>query len=677
MKHVQRFLGVQSTDSHSSQAQLNGLKDVLGDFVSTYNEFMVSEGIKPTRTGFILTLCMGMNSDHANDQKALARMVEDLKKEESFIELADAAIKAKETDNFLTYAYEENEKKLADAGGLTGWNSLSDDERQERDARASRATICRIGQDAYNKLTPEDREALGVDLFVWVGCCMHKDLNCTKAGSHSMSTYWSANKRTPPRPLLNRDKAAAYKKNSPTNATSTPTPEIVENVLGGAIKLIQLLGSLLNHKDDKKGEHDLARHYFLTVIGVLLMFPDVSNIRYGCYGEAACVILLYRRHLIHYLEMIRDRKTSPGLNHLEQNVYDGLQDIPTIVELIPLAANAVAMSQIYMAHVRSSPSSNGLDLGPWHEKVKAHVHHLKENPSLFLKPGVTATELCLDGRPMQCPDVLLALQREAANLPTEDVIGAITAFFAGAEEGWIRFSEEYAPEGRVASLTPAQRDRAFMPTTNDANEGALGHYRLTMRQKPSLSLLHYNSMMLYKRNCTSGYMKRHFGVKGHAYLRQRARMIDSLGLEKQRRRALAAAAEKKTELNRIRIKEKHARAAKKLLKRAQEMAGVVVELDPTRIQEMSSIDLCKQLVLWRERVFTKKELPVASKCTKKADRISACLQAIKRFKDQNLSADLLQDPAVIKSRDKAEVADGVQHVAEDHMDTDSENEDFA
>ena len=243
-----------------------------------------------------------------------------------------------------------------------------------------------------------------------------------------MSTYWSANKRIPPRPLLNRDKAAAYKKNSPTNATSTPTLEIVENVLGGAIKLIQLLGSLLNHKDDKKGEHDLARHYFLTVIGILLMFPDVSNIRYGCYGEAACVILLYRRHLIHYLEMIRDRKTLPGLNHLEQNVYNGLQDIPTIVELIPLAANTIAMSQIYMAHVRSSSSRNGLGLGPWHEKVKAHVHHLKENPSLFLKPGVTSTELCLDGRPMQCPDVLLALQREAANLPTEDVIGAVTAF---------------------------------------------------------------------------------------------------------------------------------------------------------------------------------------------------------------------------------------------------------
>jgi hypothetical protein len=29
----------------------------------------------------------------------------------------------------------------------------------------------------------------------------------------------------------------------------------------------------------------------------------------------------------------------------------------------------------------------------------------------------------------------------------EDVIGTLAAFFAGLEEGWIRFSEEYAPSG--------------------------------------------------------------------------------------------------------------------------------------------------------------------------------------------------------------------------------------
>ena len=98
---------------------------------------------------------------------------------------------------------------------------------------------------------------------------------------------------------------------------------------------------------------------------------------------------------------------------------------------------------------------------------------------------------------------------------------------------------------------PAQCDHAFMAMTNDVNEGTLGHYRLTMRKTPRLPLLHYNSMMMYKKNLTSGYIKRHFGAKEHAYLRQKARFLDKLGLEKQRRQILAVAAQKKTELNRI------------------------------------------------------------------------------------------------------------------------------
>ena len=678
MKHVQRFLGVQSTDSHSSQAQLTGLQDVLGDFVSTYNEFMASEGVKPTRAGFLLTLCMGMNSDHANDQKALARMVEDLKKEEAFVELADTAIKAKEADKLLTYVCEENERKLAAVGGIEGWNRLSANECRDRDAEALRAAVVRIGKDAYDKLSPEDRDALGIDLFAWVGCCMHKDLNCTKSGSTAMSAYWSANKRTPPRLLMNRDKAAAVK-NVPSSTASAPTQVNVPNkAVGGAIKLIQLIGALLNHKDDKKGEHNLARHYFLSIIGILLMFPDVSNIRYGSYGEAACVILLYRQHLINYLEMIRDRKNTPGLNHLEQNVYNGLQDIPTIVELIPLAANAIAVSQHYMAHVRSS-SSNGLDLGSWHEKVKAHVHHLATNPDLILKADPASKELCLDAQPLHRPEVLQVLQHEAANLPQEDVVGTLSAFFGGSSAAWERFTEEYAPTGTIASLTPVQRDRAFMATTNDVNEGALGHYRLTMRKTPRLTLLHYNSMMMYKKNLTSGYIKRHFGAKEHAYLRQKARFLDKLGLEKQRRQILAVAAQKKTELNRIKIREKGDRAAQKRLKRAEEMAGVTLELDPERLRGMSSTDLCKQLVLWCERVFKKKELPMASKCTKKPERLAACLLAIQRFNDEKMPAQLLDDPASATnaSEKEAEAMDNQHDREEDPMDTDSEYEEVA
>ena len=174
-----------------------------------------------------------MNSDHANDQKALARMVADLKRE-----LADATIKARQTDKFLTYICEANEGK---AGGVEAWNLLA--EGRHGMSEIQQRSIIKFGKDAYNRPSVDVRDALGIDLFAWVGspptptmgCCMHKDLN-----------YEIRQCR---------------------------------NIAPQTIAHHQLHGASL--RDNKKGEHDLARHYFLDVIGILLMFADVSNIRYG------------------------------------------------------------------------------------------------------------------------------------------------------------------------------------------------------------------------------------------------------------------------------------------------------------------------------------------------------------------------------------------------------------
>lgn len=671
-KYAQRQLGIQSADSHTSASQLHGLKSGLGDNTEIYNELKTSLGEDTTRTGRLLSLCTGMNSDHASDQKLLARMVANLKKEEALIEVADIAFKAKQNDNLITYMYEANEAKIVDAGGLEAWNHLPAEEQNQRTANAVRNAIIKFGEDAYQKLSPEERDVLGVDLFIWAGCSMHKDMNCTKSGSHMMSEYWITSNRTPPCPLMNRDRAAAARKHATSEVPDSNTePQPTAKMFGGAVKLLQLLGALLNHKDDKKGEHDLARHYFLTVIGYLLLFPDVSNVRYGSYGDGACIVLQYREHIISYLEMIRDRKNSPGLNHLEQNVYTGLRDIPTLVELIALAANTIAISKPYITKIRGSESS-ALSMGPFHERVKAHVRHLAANPSLFLQPDVTPKDLCLEGTLYQ-PEVLKALQIEAAKLPFEDVVGVLAAFFKGSSNGWDRFTEEFAPDGTIASLTKSQRKRAFMPTTNDVNEGALGEYRCAMRKAPRLTLRHYNSMTTYKRNRTSGYMRRRFGARENGFLRQKARFLDSLGLEKQRRKLLAAANQKKVELNRIKIKEKEERAKERVLKQKADMLGVTLETNPDQVRTMQSRDLEKQLKLWREQVFKNKELPVPSKCTKRADRIAACILAIDLHSRMQSATDLLATEGVTASDKQDEGAVEAQHAyPEDPMDTDTE-----
>ena len=45
-----------------------------------------------------------------------------------------------------------------------------------------------FGEEAYEKLTPTEKRR--VDLFIWTGCAMHKDLNVTKRGAEVMAASW-------------------------------------------------------------------------------------------------------------------------------------------------------------------------------------------------------------------------------------------------------------------------------------------------------------------------------------------------------------------------------------------------------------------------------------------------------------------------------------------------------
>ncbi|KAJ7877232.1 hypothetical protein B0H14DRAFT_3784454 [Mycena olivaceomarginata] len=46
---------------------------------------------------------------------------------------------------------------------------------------------------------------------------------------------------------------------------------------------------------------------------------------------------------------------------------------------------------------------------------------------------------------------------------------------------WIRFSSEFAPGGLIDQSSATEKQLAWMPSTNDANEGALGAYRVAIR----------------------------------------------------------------------------------------------------------------------------------------------------------------------------------------------------
>lgn len=90
---------------------------------------------------------------------------------------------------------------------------------------------------------------------------------------------------------------------------------------------------------------------------------------------------------------------------------------------------------------------------------------------------------------------------------------ALVAFLKGASETWSRFTSEFAPGGLIDEATTEEKELAFMPPTNDENEGALGEFRQLMRRQPQLSLVNYNAMAMFFKNNTEAFMAAKFTEK--------------------------------------------------------------------------------------------------------------------------------------------------------------------
>jgi hypothetical protein len=129
------------------------------------------------------------------------------------------------------------------------------------------------------------------------------------------------------------------------------------------------------------------------------------------------------------------------------------------------------------------------------------------------------------------------------------------AFFRGALPTWTCFSAEFAPGGLINTCTQKEKDLAWMATTNDANEGQLGHYRLTLSDKSTLSLHQYNAQAMFLRNDTIHSMNALFEDQDHAFIRAEAWHIDSSGLERERKRRQVEFHQRVVEMAKIRRKQ--------------------------------------------------------------------------------------------------------------------------
>jgi hypothetical protein len=87
-----------------------------------------------------LRVLKGMNGDHASNEKSTAKGIQTLKHEAAIAELGEQALAGKDFMDYVEYLGAWNGKKIAEAGGIEGWNALSAAEQFTQDVRVKKVT---------------------------------------------------------------------------------------------------------------------------------------------------------------------------------------------------------------------------------------------------------------------------------------------------------------------------------------------------------------------------------------------------------------------------------------------------------------------------------------------------------------------------------------------------------
>jgi len=180
-----------------------------------------------------------------------------------------------------------------------------------------------------------------------------------------------------------------------------------------------------------------------------------------------------------------------------------------------------------------------LDLAPLHQRVIDFCESVIAAPDQILQPeseGEPWRSGTLDGRIWDTPQAYYAVINMMPQLPHLRPI--LLAFFRGALTTWWRFTEEFEKGGAIDTASAEEKRLAWMPSTNDRNEGMLGTYRVAARRFPNMTLETFNARTMYKQNGTAEYMKENVDMSTRKLVRKRAREEDSSGIANERKRVL-------------------------------------------------------------------------------------------------------------------------------------------
>ncbi|KAJ7573713.1 hypothetical protein C8J56DRAFT_804160, partial [Mycena floridula] len=272
-----RFLALEATPDHSSETSKAGWVKNFEELVKLYAESPLGKQENQTKKFDLLTFAQGlraMNGDHANNEKKTASLMEEWKMDTTINSLGTDSL-AKQTGEAVTALIQEwNFKKVDDAGGFLAWVQMSSEERAVRDTATIAAIVESLGKVAFEALPAPEHRSLS--LFLWSGCCMHKEQNSFKGSYHTMMAAWKKCGVKGPMILANKWNAQAVKnalapEKGGQAVTAEETTALEASTFGGA-KLCALAGTIFNNKDDKKGQGD---SHVIHPTG--LRFPDTSN----------------------------------------------------------------------------------------------------------------------------------------------------------------------------------------------------------------------------------------------------------------------------------------------------------------------------------------------------------------------------------------------------------------
>ncbi|KEP45562.1 hypothetical protein V565_260290, partial [Rhizoctonia solani 123E] len=594
--HNQLYLAVESTTDHTSQTQVNVLKDTIDSICDTTRrapKCEIGPEVTPC-TSDIARKLYGVNGDHANDQLKVAQLEKEWKIDSWINYLGNLKLLSLGDSDSKAFYESLHAAAETEVGGAKAFSNLPTANQEDILAAEYQKHIQAVGKAEFDNTEPVIKQDMSC--VVRGGCCAHKDMNATKGGTTAMAAFWRANPHLlSPVKLYNKD-------NDATISLSDPSGEILEAekraflvTESGAIKLCSLAGAAYNHKDDKKGHHDSYTFYFYEKYGQLRYFPNTSAVRYSSFIDAATELCTSHCAYIDYMEHIRKQKATGMLNHLESNIVKALNCSATLAELLCMALYGQIISKPYIRSVRSATvAGKGLaDLAFLHTQVKQHLEEVISHPSLVLELKSCKSLVAFDSSKWESPKVLTALQKHRSGLPY--LTELFVAFCQGALQTWARFTDELSPSAPIALLTSEQRDRAFMPPTNDANEGALGTWRVWARRFPSLTLHRFNAIIMNRANQTKTYIDQTLTLKQHKWVRTEARRIDSSKLEATRRAGIVCAQIKEATRN----EEARSQRNERRNKREEYVAGIKLVLDLTAIQKMVK-ELDDQLKVYKK-----------------------------------------------------------------------------